>query len=184
MNLFQQDQGHFPHLRVCGGRTPQLQEMPPFPNVGRHNHFSFQAVGKNRTGFLRGGSKPKKAKIMAFGKPYGRTPFTHFIGIFIPKTRLDHRDFIPKPILAVIAIAGGFLTVCGQPVANNLMGNPTITDKLHREGTVFQNSFMAPFDDTGHECRGAGIRDLGFRLIAHPPTLFQSLQNGGPINGG
>lgn len=65
---------------------------------------------------------------------------------------------------------------------NNFMGNPTITDELHREGTVFQNCFMAPLDDPGHECRGAGVGNLGFRLIANPPTLFKALQDCGPIN--
>ena len=55
MNLVQKDQGHFPHLRVCGGGTAQLQEVPPLSNIGGHNHFRFQAVGQNRTGFLRGG---------------------------------------------------------------------------------------------------------------------------------
>ena len=47
MNLFQQDQGHFPHLRVGGGGTAKFQEVPPLSNVGGHNHFSFQAVGQN-----------------------------------------------------------------------------------------------------------------------------------------
>ena len=64
------------------------------------------------------------------------------------------------------------------------MRNPTITNELHREGTMFQNRFMPTLDDPGNECRGAGVCDLGFRLIANPPTLFKALQDCGPINRG
>ena len=82
-----------------------------------------------------------------------------------------------------MTIAGGFLTVRSHPVADNLMRNPTITNELHREGTMFQNRFMPTLDDPGNECRGAGVCDLGFRLIANPPTLFKRFRIAAPSIG-
>jgi hypothetical protein len=64
------------------------------------------------------------------------------------------------------------------------MRNPTVTNELHCEGTMFKNRFMAPANDVGYEAFCAGFSNLGFRLIANPPTLFKALQNCGPVNRG
>ena len=116
----------------------------------------------------------------------GTSPKPMIISNAVPfkETRHDHRDFSPEAIFAIITIPGAFLTVRSHPVANNFMGNPTITNEFYREGTVFKNRFMAPLDNPGHKSRGAGVGDLGFRLIANPPTLFKALQDCGSVNRG
>ena len=64
------------------------------------------------------------------------------------------------------------------------MRNPTITNKLHREGTMFQNRFMPTLDDPGNELFSGTFRDFVLGLVADTATLFQPLQNSGPINRG
>lgn len=58
------------------------------------------------------------------------------------------------------------------------MRNPTITNELHREGTMFQNRFMSTLDDPGNELFSGTFRDLILGLVADTATLFQPLQNG------
>lgn len=64
------------------------------------------------------------------------------------------------------------------------MRNPTITNELHRKGTMFQNRFMPSLDDPGNELFSGTFRDLILGLVADTATLLQPLQNGGPINRG
>lgn len=63
------------------------------------------------------------------------------------------------------------------------MRNPTITNELHRKGTMFQNRFMPTLDDPGNELFSGTFRDLILGLVADTATLFQPLQNSGPIIG-
>lgn len=105
-------------------------------------------------------------------------------GLLIQETGFNRRDFLTELALAVVAIAGGFLTVRSHPVAHDLMRNPTITNELHRKGTMFQNRFMPTLDDPGNELFSGTFRDLILGLVADTATLFQPLQNSGPINRG
>ena len=87
------------------------EKMPPFTNVGRHDHFRFQAVGKNRTGFLRCASFRQHSKSANFHPFTGIPPIVIGSGTGFKEARFNHRDFLTELALAVITIAGGFLTV-------------------------------------------------------------------------
>lgn len=100
----------------------------------------------------------------------------------IPEARLDERQLTIKLVLAVIAVAGGFLTERCHPMPDDLMRYTAITDKLDRERAMLQHRLMPPADDAPDKCLCASIGDLVLRLVADTSALLQPLQNYSPID--
>ena len=176
MNLVQKNHGYFTHLRVCRRGTAQLQEVSPFPNVGGHNNLSFKAVRKNGTSFLRCSTTFEHIQILPFSHSTQVVPEVEQIIVFVPEAGLDNGNLRTKSFFTVIAVASGFLAVCRQPVPNDFVGNATITNKLDREGAMFQNSFMSTLDDTSYKLSGTGVCNIGFGLVANPSALLKPFQ--------
>ena len=178
----EQRDGHLTHLRVRRRSGPQLEEMPPFPQVGRHHHLSLEAGGQDGTGLLRGAAPVQQVKIGNLRRLTGAFPDGKAMSV--QERGADDGDFTAKALLGIVAVAGALLAVGGHAMPDNFMGHTPVTHKLDRDVKVLQDGLMATLDDASHKLDGAGVSDFVLRLIADPPAQLNVLEDGLAIQRG
>ncbi len=114
--------------------------MPPFAQVHCHHDLRLQACRQYATGDFRRTALSQELEILAFSIDTGRCPGRQLL---LPQVRRDYDcDFLPKFRLVIGAVAGAFLRVTRESVPHNLVGYPTVDEKLDADTVVFEHRFV------------------------------------------
>lgn len=152
--------------------------MPPFSEVGGHDHLGFKTVRKDRSGFLRGTTFIQQIEVgdlSVFTRPLpdvvGRVGLGEGRGT-------NDSDLAAEALLAVIAVPSGLLTERRQTVTDNLMAHASVADEANSKRAMLNDSFVTPLDNAPDELLCASVRDFVLGLIASAPCGFDGGQKG------
>jgi hypothetical protein len=169
LSKFQQcGNGNLPYLRVRFLAAPELEEVPPFPEIAGDHDFRFQIVWQDSAGLLR-----LRAQVKQFFVRFGSgrndgVPFPILGGTFNEVERPNKGDYS-----AVVAVPGAFLGVTGDPVPDDFVGHSTIRNEKDGYFFVLNDAFVARPDQVDHEAGGGIFGNAAFRLVADAPeTLY------------
>ena len=152
--------------------------MPPFSEVGGHDHLGFKTVRKDRSSFLRGTTLVQQIEVgdlSVFTRPLpdvvGRVGLGEGRGT-------NDGDLAAEALFAIIAVPSGLLTERRQTVTDDLMAHAPVTDEADSKRAMLNDRFMTPLDNAPDELLCASVRDLVLGLIASAPSGFDGGQKG------
>lgn len=136
--------GNDPHIGVSRYGATHTAEMPPFSEVGGHDHFGFKTVRKDRSSFLRGTTLVQQIEVgdlSVFTRPLpdvvGR------VGLGEGRGTNDD-DLATEALFAVIAVSSRLLTERSQTVTDNLMAHAPVADEANSKRAMLNDSFVTP----------------------------------------
>ena len=152
--------------------------MPPFSEVGGHDHLGFQTVRKDRPSLLRGATLVQQIEVgdlSVFTRPLpdvvGRVGLGEGRGT-------NDGDLAAEALLAVIAVPSGLLTERRQTVTDDLVTHAPVADEADSERAMLNDSLVTPLNNAPDELLCASVRDFVLGLIASTPCGFDGGQKG------
>ena len=112
-------------------RRAELEEVPPFCEVRRHDDLRLQAVRQNAPRLLRRASEVQQIKIRRLC-PLARIHPDLVAGRVPQSLRLDDRDLAAEAPGGVVAVARGFLAVRRQPMPHDFVTDTPVDCEQHR----------------------------------------------------
>ena len=152
--------------------------MPPFSEIGGHDHLGFKTVRKDRSSFLRGTTLVQQIEVGNLGVL--TRPLPDVVGrVGLGEGRgTNDGDLAAEALLAVIAVPSGLLTERRQTVTDNLMAHAPVADEANSERAMLNDSFVTSLDNAPDELLCASVRDFVLGLVASTPCGFDGGQKG------
>ena len=177
LKFLQNRDGNFPDLWMGGRAGPQLEEVPPFPEVHGDDDLRLQAVWQHGPGFLWRGSHVDQLHVAFLDPAHGVHPYAHLCRVVFPVEGADERQLVAELVVGVVAVPGTLLRVAGDAVADDFMGHAPVTGNTYRHLFVFDDGFVAALDDAGDEFPGRVGVDLVLAFVAGPSGPLDVLQD-------
>ena len=105
----QQRQHDLTHLRMRGLVAAQLEDVSPFPDVGRGHDLGLEAVGQDASGLLGRGPGIDQAQVGVFAGLHCTEPQRVAGVILRPEIWPDDGDLAPELVLGVVGVTGALL---------------------------------------------------------------------------
>lgn len=152
--------------------------MPPFSEVGGHDHLGFKTVWKDRSSFLRGTTLVQQIEVSNLGVL--TRPLPDVVGrVGLGEGRgTNDGDLATEALLTIIAVPSGLLTERRQTVTDDLMAHTPVADEANGKSAMLNDAFVTTLDNAPDELLCASVRDFVLGLVASTPCSFDGGQKG------